>query len=176
MVLDGEQRTVLRGIATATFFSVLFVALGWHVSPIPAPAAANAGERLAYALRCDLFAALALFAGIARVAAQRFFGGEIDGSVAPRARSLEIHRTYIQNTLEQFVLLLIAHLAFAAVEPAEHLRLLPVLVALFLLGRAAFWIGYFASPPARAFGFAATFYPTVAVLLYAAGRIALSGR
>ena len=117
-------------------------------------------------------AALALFAGIARVAALRFFENEIDGTAAPRSRALEVHRTYIQNTLEQFVLLLAAHLAFAASEPAERLPLLPLLVTLFLIGRATFWIGYLHSPPARAFGFATTFYPTLTLLIYTAVRIA----
>lgn len=172
MPLNRDQRIVAAGMAGATVFSALFLIVGWAVDPFPPPAAETLAERLAYAVRCDVFAALALLAGIARVAAQRFFENEIDGSVAPHTRSLEIHRTYIQNTTEQFLLLLVAHLAFAAVEPASRLRLLPLLVALFLIGRAAFWIGYFHSPPSRAFGFGTTFYPTIGVLVYDVLRLA----
>ena len=52
------------------------------------------------------------------------------------------------------------------------LRLLPVLVGLFVVGRVAFWIGYHQSPLSRAFGFATTFYPTVVVLVWVAWRVA----
>ncbi len=37
----------------------------------------------------------------------------------------------------------------------------------FGVARLAFWIGYHRSAPARAFGFAATFYPTVLATLWA---------
>jgi hypothetical protein len=175
MGLNPEQRRVAAGMAAAATFAVVFVLVGSALAPFPPPRAETIGERLGYALRCDVFAALALFAGIARVAALRFFDDEVDGTAAPRSHALEVHRAYIQNTLEQLVLLLAAHLGFAASEPAERLPLLPLLVTLFLIGRAAFWIGYLHSPPSRAFGFAATFYPTLVLLLYTAARIAGGG-
>ncbi len=37
----------------------------------------------------------------------------------------------------------------------------------FAVARLAFWIGYHISPPLRAFGFAATFYPTIIALVWA---------
>ncbi|MDX2165953.1 MAG: MAPEG family protein [Deltaproteobacteria bacterium] len=171
MALSTDQRVVLAGMAGAAGTALAVVwASGALGIPAP-PEAPTAGDRLAFALRCDLFAALALFAGIAAVARYRFFENEIDGTLAPRAHRLDVHRAYIQNTLEQLALLLVAHLAFAASQPAERLRLLPVLVGLFLLGRAAFWLGYLHSAPARAFGFALTFYPTAVLLVYDALRI-----
>ena len=80
-------------------------------------------------------------------------------------------RAYIQNTTEQLLLLLVAHAGLALVLPVESLSLIPLLVALFLVGRITFWAGYLRSAPARAFGFATTFYPTVAVLFYVAFRL-----
>jgi hypothetical protein len=170
VALDREQRIVLAGMAGAALFSLAFVLA---LAPlVPPPAIADtAADRLAFALRCEVFAALALLAGVARIAAQRFFAREIDGTQPPRARSLEVNRAYLQNTGEQLALAFFAHAGFALSAPLAELRALPVLVALFLLGRATFWAGYRRSPPARAFGFAATFYPTAVVLVWSAWRI-----
>jgi hypothetical protein len=173
--LTADQRTVVAGIAAACVFSAAFVLVALRLPLFEAPAAATEAERVAYALRCDFWAALALLAGIGRIANQRFVADEIDGSVPPRARSLEVHRAYLQNTTEQLLLLVFAHVGLALAADAASLRLVPILVALFLVGRAAFWIGYLRSPPARAFGFATTFYPTVAVYVYAALRLAAGG-
>ena len=171
-MLTAEQRTVVAGIAAACAFSVAFVVAALRLVPIDPPAVATQADRVAFALRCDFWAALALLAGVGRVANQRFFSNEIDGSVAPRARALEVNRAYLQNTTEQLLLLVFAHLGLALALDAASLRVIPILVALFLIGRATFWAGYLRSPPARAFGFATTFYPTVAAMLWAALRLA----
>ena len=70
------------------------------------------------------------------------------------------------------MLLVLAHAGLALVLEPAALPAIPVLVALFLVGRAAFWAGYLRSPPTRAFGFAATFYPTVAAWVVAALELA----
>jgi uncharacterized membrane protein YecN with MAPEG domain len=44
---------------------------------------------------------------------------------------------------------------------------------LFFLGRVLFWQGYVRGAPARALGFALTFYPTVAMLVVAVGHLVL---
>ncbi len=46
--------------------------------------------------------------------------------------------------------------------------LIPLLVALFCLGRAAFWAGYAKGAGGRAFGFATTFYPSLFAWVLAA--------
>jgi len=43
---------------------------------------------------------------------------------------------------------------------------------LFVFGRILFWRGYARGAPARALGFALTFYPTLAMLLTIGGRLA----
>ena len=41
----------------------------------------------------------------------------------------------------------------------------------FGVARLAFWVGYHLSPPLRAFGFAASFYPTVLATLWSIWRL-----
>jgi len=172
--LGPDQRFVLIGMAGAAAFSAAFVlAAGWLLE-LPVPPADTPGDRVAYALRCDFWAGLALLAGVARVASKRFFSNQIDGSVPAKGHSLQVDRTYIQNTTEQLLLLVCAHVGLSLVLSPERLHLIPVLVCLFLIGRVTFWVGYLRSPPARAFGFGTTFYPTVIVFLYVCIR-AVSG-
>jgi hypothetical protein len=69
------------------------------------------------------------------------------------------------------VLAIIAHLALVTIVAPESIRAVAVLVMLFVIGRLTFWIGYHTSGSARAFGFATTFYPTVAVYAFLVYRI-----
>ena len=56
--------------------------------------------------------------------------------------------------------------SLALYSPSEGARALPILTALFVLGRILFWVGYHKHPYLRAFGFGITFYPTVAVYIW----------
>jgi hypothetical protein len=131
----------------------------------------DTAERLAFAAKWLLVPGFALLLGVGLVANRRFFAPDaIDGSREPESRSLEINLRYNQNTLEQTALVLIAWPLLALWLPADRLGLVPLLAILFGVGRAAFWIGYLIAPWARAFGFALTFYPTVAVYVWLAIR------
>ena len=169
--MNSDQRLILVGMVAAVVFSALFVFGGQLLLGSSDLTIALPGDRIAYALGCDFWAGLALLAGVARVAGQRFFSNEVDGSLPAEERTLQVNRAYIQNTSEQLLLLLVAHAGLSQVLPAESLSTIPLLVALFLVGRITFWLGYRHSPPARAFGFATTFYPTVAVFLYVGFRL-----
>lgn len=172
MALSSEQRVVLIGMAGAAIFSLSFVLMAYRFAAFEPPPGDSGAERIVYTLRCDFWAVFALLAGIGRVAGQRFLSNEIDGTAPARSRALQVNRTYIQNTTEQTLLLLFAHIGLALVVSHELLRLIPILVALFLIGRITFWAGYHHSAQARAFGFATTFYPTVVSLLYVGFRLA----
>jgi hypothetical protein len=163
----GRKRVlVLAGIAAA----ILVMVLLWErVLPSPAVAlpADDTASRLAFAARWLLAPATMLLLGIGAVAAGRFFVPEaMDGSRAPTSRTLEISLRYNRNTLEQLILAAIAWMSLALVLPHDRLAIIPTLAILFVVGRVAFWIGYRIAPWARAFGFALTFYPTVAAYLW----------
>jgi uncharacterized membrane protein YecN with MAPEG domain len=68
----------------------------------------------------------------------------------------------LQNTLEQTVLAVGAHLVLATVLRGEEMVVLPVLVALYLIGRVLFAHGYARGAAARAFGMALTGASTIA--------------
>ena len=68
----------------------------------------------------------------------------------------------LQNSLEQTVLAVSAHLVLATVLRGEEMILLPVLVPLYLVGRGFFALGYAQGAAAPAFGMALTGASTIA--------------
>ena len=166
-----EQRDVRRGmIAAGLVTTIAFAAARWlpvSVTDLPI------SDRLAYALRCDLLVVVWLLAAVARVASARFASPEDlagAGSTTPTP-PIRQARAVLQNTLEQTVLSLPVHLALATLLPILWLGLIPMLVLLFGIGRAAFWHGYAYGAARRAFGFGLTFYPTVAAYVLSVGLI-----
>jgi hypothetical protein len=169
--MSKDQKAVVAGALSAVLFSVAFVEIAFRMTDfgLTPPGGIDIPFRLEYVSKCETFAALSLLAGIGKIANRRFFTPEAIGGNA--AAPVEIDRRYLQNTLEQLTLAIIAHVALVLVVPADSIRIVAILVLLFLIGRATFWIGYHISGPARAFGFATTFYPTVAVYAYLVYRI-----
>jgi len=164
MSLTIEQKRVRNGMISAAIFSIVFIGLSYRLIP-ELKIGPDVIDHLVFTIHCDLFALLSLLFGIAAVATQRFFTpSAIGGENLSSNQHIAINVSYIQNSLEQFVLLFIAHLTLATILPTPQLKLIPILVALFLLSRICFWIGYHKNPTYRAFGFAATFYPTAIVI------------
>ncbi|CCD92503.1 conserved membrane hypothetical protein [Bradyrhizobium sp. ORS 375] len=158
-----EQRQVAAGMAAAALTGIVAIGLALAHSGSPAQPAA---ERLALALRLDLFVVVWLLAAIGNVARLRFFSVQDIAGAATTVASEAVRRgnAILQNTLEQVVLAVAVHLGLAATL-ADPAPLLTTLVALFGLGRLLFWLGYARGAAGRAFGFALTFYPTAFALL-----------
>lgn len=161
-----EQRRVAARMAAAALLTVAVVAAALHLGPASSPR--PLAERLAAALRVDLLVVLPLAAAIGNVARLRFLSAQdIAGSSAGAASPGVRHAAAVlPNTLEQAVLAAPVHLALASLLPAPE-PVVAALAGLFLLGRVLFWAGYAGGAATRAFGFALTFYPTLAGLLIA---------
>lgn len=171
-MISSEQRGVLAGMLLGAAVPTLPIAAG--VWLFPAPAAVSAPERLDWLLPYAAVLALPLAAAIAAIARHRFFhDAVIDGSNDAADRWLTIARAVLQNTLEQTVLAALALLALAVLLPPSSLGALPAAAIWFVLARAAFALTYARGAAARSFGFAATFYPTLAGLGIAVILLAL---
>ncbi|MGL5008647.1 MAG: MAPEG family protein [Paracoccaceae bacterium] len=113
-----------------------------------------------------------LMALVGRLAALRFFDDAlIDGQAfAAGSRGARL-QAILQNTVEQALIALLVwpFVAFALGAQGDD-----VVLALglgFGVTRLAFWFGYAASPPLRAFGFAGGFYATVLAAVWAVGSL-----
>jgi hypothetical protein len=166
---EYEQRRVIRGVVLAILIGTVVLLAGYLFVPSPLHGTANVAERIALALRVDIVVFAWLIAAIANVGNRRFFSrDDIQGAgFYPPSERIAIPVAILQNTLEQTVLAVGAHLILATMLVGQELVLLPVLAVLFCVGRATFWVGYRGGAGQRAFGFALTFYPTLAAYLLA---------
>lgn len=112
---------------------------------------------------------LVLLAMIGRLAQRRFFDATlIDGQPPAPGSAAARDQAVLTNTVEQLCLALV-------IWPFAGFVLGPAVVMLLggglAIARVFFWIGYHLSPPLRAFGFAASFYPTVLAGLWVIWRV-----
>ena len=160
-----EQRRVAIRMAAALCVTILVTAGCMYLS---VPASRPMPDRLIAVARADLFVLFWLVATIGNVARLRFFSAnDIAGSASAKGTA-DISRAnaVLQNTLEQVALAIPIHVALAVLVESS-VPLIIALATLFAIGRFLFWIGYANGPRSRAFGFALTFYPSVAGLVIA---------
>jgi len=124
------------------------------------------GDRIALVIKNAAFAIMPAVIAICIVAAQRLDLSMFVGRMPKPNTAVDINNRFILNTVEQFILYFIGNAGLALYCPQQEARALIILTALFLLGRALFWVGYHYNPYVRAFGFGITFYPTVAVYIW----------
>jgi MAPEG family len=71
--------------------------------------------------------------------------------------AMQINGRVVDNTLQQFVLFLIATTALSVNATSAQMRLIPAATIVFIFARMAFWIGYRIHPLYRAFGMTSAF-------------------
>ncbi|WP_245823118.1 MAPEG family protein [Antarctobacter heliothermus] len=148
----SKRVKILIGMALGALWGVLLIWLG--------PVWKDTGLVLALAVAGGCMG-LPLMAVIGRLAQRRFFDDAIiDGQALTGAAGIDAR--VLSNTVEQVVLAVCVWPLAGFVLGSGTVLSLGVG---FVLARLAFWIGYHVSPPLRAFGFAATFYPTVLAAL-----------
>ena len=89
------------------------------------------------------------------------------------ADTLEVHRRFLSNTVEQYVINGPALLMLSLYLTPHQLKVIPPLVALFVTGRVIYLHGYLnpnRERTGRTFGFIMTIAPTAMTLAYVAYR------
>jgi len=120
---------------------------------------------------------LVVVAMISRVASRRLFDGDmVDGRVFPEGSKGAIDQSVLANTLEQLVAALCIWPAAAILLAGDGPGVIVMLGLGFAFARLVFWVGYHVSPALRAFGFAASFYPTALVGVWGLWQLATGFR
>ena len=173
MALTDKQRGVLKGMTIGAATSLVVIIAAILLGPALLSPEASAGERLAFALKADAFLALWLGVSIGLLARHRFFTpADIDGGgLSQGSETAKVLQATLQNTLEQTVLAVLVHLAWATLMPVSWIAAIPAAAILFLSGRVLFVRGYRGGAPSRAVGFALTFYPSMLMLLFVCGVV-----
>lgn len=180
MSFDREQRSIILQSAFAVLLCAAVLGGGYRWLPpelVGVSDSMTLADRLGFALKWDLLIFIWLAGSVGAVSRKRFWTpADRHGSAySEPSPGLAVRRANLQNTLEQTVLASGAYLILATVLRGPELVLIPLLILLFLVGRAAFAIGYAKHPIARAFGMALTGAPVafgiaLAAWLIVAGR------
>ena len=161
--MTGDQNVVVTGVVAGVSSMVALVAGLYHALPAPAHVS-NVADRLAYALRLDLFAVLPLFFMIAAIGNARFTSEAINPLVPTDNPKVVVNGRVASNTLEQTFIFVVAGAVLSTLLAPDQLGLLMACTIAFILARLAFWIGYRIHPLYRAAGMAATSYLNIGLL------------
>lgn len=168
--LRAKQRVIMRGAAVGFALTVCIVAVLYPALPSISGMEASI-DRLVFALRCNVFVALVLCAGIGVVAFLRTRSDAIDPLAGRETRAMQVHVKYVGNTLEQGVIFCITTAALSTYLDGETMRVIVVATVVFVIGRLLFWWGYLRDPLLRAPGMTMTIVPLVLMLLHTAYRV-----
>ncbi|NWI55552.1 TMM79 protein, partial [Calyptomena viridis] len=133
--------------------------------PFDAPLLPTVGARLVYTLRCAAFATFPIVLGMIISGISRLCSSALQ-PFGELQREVEIHRTYVSQSVNLFILYFFNMAVLATYLPQELLKLIPLLTGLFAISRLIFWLSYAIGRSFRAFGFSLTFLPLLAMLLW----------
>ncbi len=162
--MTRDQKIVALGAASGVASMIASMYVLHRGLPVPEGADDLAG-RIAFALRCLALAATPLVAMFAAVGNARFLGKAIDPTLGAESRAMLIDGRVADNSFQQFLLFAAGSLALAASLSAEWMNLILAAAITFVAARFLFWIGYRIDPLYRAFGFAATAYLNLGLLI-----------
>ena len=135
----------------------------WPANPL----LADVPMRLGYTIQANAIAVIPFLLGILVVANARFLSDAIDPTLPKENMAMRINGRVVDNTLQQFVLFLVATMAISVNATSAEMSLIPAATIVFVCARMAFWIGYRIHPLYRAFGMGATAYLNVGLLAFA---------
>lgn len=168
--MKAEQKIVAIGAASGVAVMALSVWLLTGALPRPSIADATA-ERLAYALRANIFAIVPLFVMFIVIGNARFLSDAIDPTRRAESRTMEIDGRVADNTLQQNFVFVVATLALSTVVALSHLQVVWACAIVFVVARCVFWFGYRKNPLYRAPGMSSTAYMNLGIILYVLYRV-----
>ena len=152
-----EQKIVITGALAGIVAMIAGLVLLPGLMP-SLPPTADAGQRLAYAVKWDALALLPLFLAIVAVGNARFASAAIDPLAGKESREMIINGRVVDNTVQQYLLFVPATLAIAASARGDEVGIIAAAALIFVAMRFAFWIGYRVNPLYRAFGMSSVAY------------------
>ncbi|MEZ9336416.1 MAPEG family protein [Vibrio splendidus] len=167
MQLTSKQVGVFKGMALAMFTAILVILAAIILDPFNYGQVSLLEGRATVLGLSLILPTMMLIVSIGRLAKFRFFSqDDIDGSgLTSGTRQAIILQSMLQNTLEQLVIAFGVYTAWCLLMPSAWLSAVPACSVLFFIGRIFFFKGYSHGAPARAFGFATTFYSTAVMFL-----------
>ena len=161
--LPVEQKRIRQQAALSFLLCAVVLGAAIHWLPQWTDFPKDIGSRLAFALRADIFVAIWVLIAVRLVSRIRFVSAEDNAGAAysPPSARLAVRAAFLQNTLEQGLIAIVANLALATVAGEAPLAFIIASVVLFTVGRLSFLRGYPGGSGARAFGMVTTVLPSI---------------
>lgn len=159
----APRKATFIAIAVGTVSYPIALWIAWRSWPEVAPIA-SAGDRVAYAAELLVAVAVLVLLIVSRLFRTFDTAKAEDPFANAESQRWRVNQRVLQNTVEQAMIFVPAMLALAARVDADHVRILPVLTALWCAGRLLFWIGYRLKPVLRGPGFEWTLYTSLVAL------------
>ncbi|XP_061832377.2 uncharacterized protein [Nerophis lumbriciformis] len=141
------------GILYALYFYV-------HIKPPDCP---DVGSRVVFTLCCCVVAALPILLAMLSGAACRFCSASFGRQESPPRRHVA-QQLFVTASVELLFLYVLNLIVMAALLPQHELKLVPILVAMFILGRLIYWASLNMCGSWRGFGSGLTVFPLLAMV------------
>lgn len=167
------RRQRASGIGAIALASLLALALWFGVDHWmqPLPGMDSLAARMLLTLKCFCLAVLfCLVTGVEAVAHERLTSPAFDPLANFETRRLRVNQRYLQNTVEQIIVFGASLFGLAAYcTDGAEMRAVVATTVVWIVARAAFWLGYHRSAALRGLG-APGMALSMIVLLYVAAR------
>lgn len=160
-----DNLKAIASVVGALLFCPCLIYGAYIFLPFDAPLLPTVSARLVYTLRCATFATFPVVLGMIVSGISRLCSSALE-PFGELHREVEIHRTYVSQSVHLFILYFFNMAVLATYLPQELLKLIPLLTGLFAISRLIFWVSYAIGRSFRAFGFSMTFLPLLAMLLW----------
>uniref|UniRef100_A0A8C5TUX9 Transmembrane protein 79 n=1 Tax=Malurus cyaneus samueli TaxID=2593467 RepID=A0A8C5TUX9_9PASS len=160
-----DNLKAIASVAGALFLCPCLIYGAYVFLPFDAPLLPTVTARLVYTLRCAAFATFPIVLGMIVNGISRLCSSALE-PFGELHQEVEIHRTYVSQSVHLFILYFFNMAVLATYLPQELLKLIPLLTGLFAISRLIFWLSYAIGRSFRAFGFSMTFLPLLAMLLW----------
>ncbi|XP_060131212.1 transmembrane protein 79-like [Zootoca vivipara] len=161
----SEHMKAVASAFVALLLAPWFLYVTYYFLPLPALACPDLASRVALALRCLPVAGLPILLGIVLRAFSALCLDNL-GPLGTRSRPALLHQLFVAGSVDQLSVFALNVVVTATFLPQEHLRLIPILVGLFAVGRCCYWACLHLCSTYRGFGFGLSFFPTVGMSIY----------
>ncbi|XP_072050768.1 transmembrane protein 79-like [Amphiura filiformis] len=157
----------------------IYFYIGYYYVPITVPDNPTMIDRMIFTLQwipIELLPMIIVIIVIGQIRKNNLhIAGDPRKSEQFNAPIIAVHVRVLANTVEQTLIHVPGLFVFASRVQPENLKLVPLLAILFFVARMIYWIGYSRNALYRGLGYAATFFPSVAMHGYALFCIVYSG-
>ncbi|XP_044532732.1 transmembrane protein 79 [Gracilinanus agilis] len=164
----GCGREGLRAVASFGAALIFFPCLlygAYAFLPFDAPRLPTMSSRLVYTLRCGVFATFPIILGLLVYGLSLLCFSALH-PFGEQQREVEIHRRYVTQSVQLFILYFFNLAVLATYLPQDTLKLLPLLTGLFAISRLVYWLTFAVGRSFRGFGYGLTFLPLLSMLVW----------